>query len=380
MRILVLNYEYPPLGGGGGRVTQDLVSEWVKLGYKVDIITSQYKDLSKFENNGDINIHRVFVLNRKDRNSATLLSMLSFNISALIKGYKLSRKNKYSSINTHFVIPTGPVGFLLSKIFKIKNALDIHGGDIYNPNYKIKPHKNIFFKNIIKFLLNRADKIVAHSKDVKEKAIKYYKIKKDIKIIPIGYKPFKFQKVSRSDLGLKKNDFYLISVSRLIPRKRIDRIIKALDAIEDQNIKLLLLGDGPEQDNLKDIVNKYTLKDRVKFLGFVSEEKKYQYLNCADLFISVSEHEGFGINFQEALYCGLPIITTKSGGPESFLVNKKNALYVNSKNNTKEIANLILKLRKNKEFYNKIGQNNLELIKEFDLKKIANKYLQVLIK
>lgn len=379
MRILVLNYEYPPLGGGGGRVTQNLVGEWGKLSYKIDIITSRYKDLSKFENNGDINIHRVFVLNRKDQNSATLLSMFFFNISALIKGYKLCRENKYSIINTHFVIPTGPASFLLSKVFKIKNILDVHGGDIYNPNYRIKPHQNFILKNIVKFLLNEADKIVAHSKDVKEKAIKYYKIKKDIKIIPIGYKPYEFQKVSRNDLGLDENDFYMISVGRLILRKRIDRIIKALNKMKDKNIKLLIVGEGPEESSLKNLVKKYDLENRVQFLGFVSEEKKYQYLNCANVFISTSEHEGFGINFQEALYCGLPIISTRSGGPESFLVEKENTLYISESNDIKEIADLVLKLKEKKELCDKMSENNLELIRKFDLSKIAKEYLQTLI-
>ncbi len=375
MRILVLNYEYPPLGGGGGRVIQDLINEWIKLDYKIDIITSKYKNLLKYESKDSINIFRVKVLNRKDKNSATFLSMFTYNISALIKGYKLCRENKYEFINTHFVIPTGPVGYLLSKIFRIKNILDIHGGDIYNPNYKIKPHKNLLFKNIIKFLLNRANKIIAHSQDVKNKAIKYYKIKKEIKIIPIGYKPYEFKKVSRKNLDLSENIFYLISLGRLIRRKRIDRIIKALSNIEDKNIKLLIIGDGPEKESLEKLNKKYNLDNRVKFLGFVSERKKYQYLDCSDVFISTSEHEGFGINFQEALYCGLPIISTKSGGPRSFLIDRQNALYIENNDDYREIAKLILELKENRGLYRKIRENNVELIKEFNMKKIAGKYL-----
>ena len=383
MRILLLNYEYPPLGGGGGRVSKDLAEEWVKLGFKVDVISSEHLDFADKAYDlveadcadDGINVCRVKVLNRKDKNSATLLSMLTYNISAFIKGYKLCRKNKYEAINTHFVIPTGPVGFLLSKIFKIKNILDIHGGDVYNPNYKIKPHKNFVLKNIIKFLLNKADKIIAHSSDVKEKAAKYYKIKKEIKTIPIGYKPYNFQKVTRSVLNLSKEDFYLITVGRLIKRKRIDRIIKSLEKIESNKIKLLIVGDGPEKEKLDNLVKKLNLDKRIRFLGYISEEKKYQYLDCSDIFISTSEHEGFGINFQEALFCGLPIVTTKSGGPESFLINKENALYINKSDDLEEIAKLILELKENRELYRKIGGNNIELIKKFDMEKIAREYL-----
>ena len=321
MRILVLNYEFPPLGGGGGRVTYNLVNEWTRFGYKIDIITSKYKGLSSFETKNNINIYRVAILKRKNINSATILSMLSFVITCFIKGFQLCKKHRYDTLNTFFVIPTGPVGYLLSKIFKIKNILNIIGGDIYNPNYKIKPHKNIFLKSLIRFIINKASTVIAYSNDIKEKTFKYYNIDNHIKVIPIGYKPYKFKNVNRKYLSLNEKYFYLISVGRLVYRKRIDRIIKAISKLENNKIKLIILGNGPEKENLKNLTEKLNLKKRVIFLGFVSEEEKYQYLNYANAFISTSEHEGFGINFQEALYCGLPIILTKSGGPESFLIS-----------------------------------------------------------
>ncbi len=98
-------------------------------------------------------------------------------------------------------------------------------------------------------------------------------------------------------------------------RKRNSTIgIKALSRLNNSNVELLILGDGPEKVNLENLAFKLKIKNSIHFLGFVSEEKKFQYLSCSDAFISTSEHEGFGINFQEAIYCNLPIISTDCKG------------------------------------------------------------------
>lgn len=375
MRILILNYEFPPLGGGGGRVSQNLAEEWSHQGHQVDVVTSHFKNLPKFEKQSGFNLYRVSILGRKDIYTATFISMLSYLFSGFLKGWQLCRKDKYDVINTHFAIPTGPLGVFLSKIFRIKNILDIHGGDIYNPTRKISPHKNILFKQIVQWVLNNSDKIIAHSEDIKKQAIKYYQPMKEIIVIPLGFKPIKFKKVNRRELRLKDNVFYLISIGRLVKRKGYDYLIKALQSL-DSNVQLLLIGEGPERKRLESLAENLGISDRIKFLGFVSDEKKFQYLSVSDLYVLPSLHEGFGIVLQEAMYCGLPIITTKCGGPKDFLEDKKNALFIDSKSVNSCVAT-IQELKNNKDLAHRIGQTNKEKIKEFYIDKMAKKYLQL---
>lgn len=375
MKILILNYEYPPLGGGGGRVARDLAGEWVKMGHSVDVVTSHFKNLKKFERLNGVNIYRVPIFGRKDLWSATFLSMFAYLFSGFWRGFWLCRKNKYDLLNTHFAIPTGPLGLILSKIFHIKNILDLHGGDIYNPGRKTSPHKSWFYRVVVRWVLNNADKIVAHSRDVMEKTREFYQPRKKINIVPIGFKLPEFKKLTRRELDLEENKFYLVSVGRLVPRKRIDYTIEALSKICDLQIELLIIGDGPEKKKLENLAIKLNIATRVHFLGFVSEEKKFQYLFCADALISTSEHEGFGINFQEAMFCGLAIVADDRNGGGDFLRASKNTYFCDS-HDVSYIVNAIMCVKQNKCLLDENTRFDSNVISQFELKNIAQQYLQ----
>ena len=374
MKILFINHEFPPVGGGGGVGTCQIAEELGKY-HDVDVITSSFRGLKNYERKHNINIYRVPIINRKDKNTATLLSWLSFLPFCLWKGVKLVKQNRYDLVNTHFAIPSGLIGVILSKLFKIPHVLTIIGGDIYDPSKQSSPHTNRILKQIIKKILIETDRVVAISTDIKKRALKYYakRDKLDIAVIHYGLVKPIYKKISRTELDLSNENVLIISIGRLIKRKGLQYLIQALGKLKVENIELLIIGDGPERDNLVKLSKKEGISHIVNFLGPVWGEKKYQYLSISDLFVLPTLHEGFGIVFLEAMHCGLPIITTDNGGQTDFLTDGENGFLVPVKN-VDILAERLYLMCNDSNLRQKISNTNRNGIKNFYIETTARKY------
>jgi len=375
IKILIINYEFPPLGGGGGVATYDLALEWAKQG-QVDVLTSSYKGLESFEKVGDINVHRVRILFRKSRDAASFVSMLTYLPAAFFKGISLIRKNRYDVINTHFAVPSGPVGFVLGKMFGIPNVLSLHGGDIYDPSKKMSPHRSFFFSRVVRFVLNHADRIVAQSSNTRDNTIRYYSPRKPVEIIPLAFHAPADPKITRKAMGIAANEFMLITIGRLIKRKALDVLIEAVAGVRDKRVRLYIMGDGPEREFLEQKARECGAADRVVFLGYVSDEDKFKYISIADLFTLTSLHEGFGIVFMESMYFGLPVVSTNNGGQVDFLKHGDNALLIDV-GDVKACTAAIERFAGDRKLYYRCSKNNREAIKKFYADAVADKYIEI---
>jgi len=364
MRILVINYEYPPIGGGGGFVTRDILEHMVVLGHSVTIITTHYKGLKKYEKQNGVEIIRVPVLLRNKMEVASMPSMLSYFPSSFLYGIYNCNGHSYDVVNTHFTIPSGPTGHLLSRISGLPNVLSIHGGDIFDPSKALSPHKTPFLRNVVQFMLTKADVVVAQSSDTRENAYKYYNVNREIKIIPLGIKKPVFAKMTRYDFGLDHDEIVFCTIGRLIKRKNIDDTLVVLSGLKDRyKFKFLIIGEGPERAHLEGLVRRLGLEGLVSFWGNVSDEVKFQLLELSDCYISTALHEGFGLVFLEAMECGLPVICYNRGGQNDFLASGKTGFLVEF-GNKESFGKKVIELIRNAELRNSMSSYNRELVKK----------------
>ncbi len=372
MRILFCNYEYPPLGGGGGVINALLVQELAKR-HEVTVLTSQALGLPRESVENGLRVVRVPVFFRRQEAVANLASMLAFIQMGIAGGRNLLRQDQYDLINTHFVLPTGPVGDALSRYAGIPNVLTVHGGDLYDPSKFTSPHRHPLLRAWIRRLVKRADIVVGQSTNTLENLQRFYTSEVQGVRIPLGIQRPGAGPASRGDYGFPEDEFLLVTVGRLVPRKAITQLISMMEALRHQGVRLLIVGTGPEENLLKEESRKRQLEDRIYFMGQVGEDEKFGILQMSDSYVSTSQHEGFGLVFLEAMACGLPIVCYDCGGQTDFLQDQKTGYLVSLNNLTLFTSRCELLIR-NAELRKMIGENNRQCVEEYYIDRCALSY------
>lgn len=157
--------------------------------------------------------------------------------------------------------------------------------------------------------------VISPSEKTKETLLKYG-VKTPIYVIPTGldFSMFDMDHIHpetvaniRKTYGIQEDDKLIVYLGRIAEEKSIDIPIEGFRYVEDEHIKLMIVGDGPQLDDYRELAKKYHLEDKVIFTGKKNREEVPQYYACADCFVSASLSETQGMTFIEALACGLPV-------------------------------------------------------------------------
>ncbi|MCP2500359.1 MAG: glycosyltransferase family 4 protein [Deltaproteobacteria bacterium] len=377
MNILVINYEYPPIGGGGGVLCKDISEGIAAKGHRITVVTSHYGSLRKSENLHGVDIFRVPVLMRKKQTVASMASMISFVPMCIRKVKELMKCNSYDLINTQFAIPSGPAGQYISRKYNIPNVLTILGGDIIDPSKFLSPHNTFLLNQTVRKMLFGADRVVAESTDIKRNAQKYYGFDRQVDIVPPGIYPNTHPEMSRHALGLPADKFLFVTIGRLVKRKNLEDLLHVFQDVQKTTPSILLIiGDGPEKENLENLAKQLGIAGEIRILGRVSDAEKFQYLGVSDMYLSTAIHEGFGIVFLEAMECGLPVISYDRGGQTDFLREGKTG-YLVGLGNRKNFELKIKELLNSNPLRTEIGAHNKNYVKAFYIEHIADRYISI---
>src|SRR5690606_9948072 len=127
MRILILNSEYPPVGGGAGNASAHIAMQLAKMGHQISVVTSQFRGLPHEEQDGLIALHRVPSLRRRQDRSTPLEQMI-FLLSATLRCMKLIPRFQPDAVLAFFGIPSGMVAWLIKKRYGIPYVVSLRGG------------------------------------------------------------------------------------------------------------------------------------------------------------------------------------------------------------------------------------------------------------
>lgn len=183
------------------------------------------------------------------------------------------------------------------------------------------------------------------------------------------------QKDIRKELGLLDNDFLVLSVGELNKNKNQRIIIEALGCLKDNSIHYILCGKGNQFKELKRIAKERNIEKNVHFLGY--RRDVVDICSQVDVFAFPTYREGLGLAALEAMYCGLPLITSNSRGPIDFMHNGKNG-YICNPDDVNAFANAIENLKSNKLLRKKMGELNRKIVKPFCLEEVKEEILSLI--
>ena len=302
--ILVLNYEFPPLGWWAGPVSYDISKWYVDGGYNVDVVTMWFKGLPEYEVKDWIHIYRVKCW-RSKKEVCHPREQLTYLISWYFKIKELLKEKKYDWCHCHFLLPTGILALLLKKKFWLKYIVTSHWSDVpwYNPDRFTFLHK--FTPRILKKVINDSDTVVTPSNYLADLIMKNIKwINKVIQIIPNWIDTNRFVPIEKKKI--------ILWTGRLWPLKGFHLLAEAFSEIDDvDEYELHICWDGPLMDKLKEIQK--NSKNKIVLHWWIdNKSRKYvELLWKSKIYCLPSVSENGPVGILEWMSSGCSIITTR---------------------------------------------------------------------
>lgn len=367
MKILFLNYEYPPLGGGAGNATYHLLKEFSSYpSLKIHLITSSTKNYYEQQFSPNIRIFFVNINKKGSLHHQSYKNLVTYSWKSYLLAKKLNKEQCYDLTHAFFGVPCGCIAMKL----KMPYIVSLRGSDVPNHNPKLKKIYSLLNRQIRQTWIN-SQSLIVNSASLKEEAKKFLPL--DFKIIPNGIDTDYFQP------GKKQDDiFRVLFVGRLHQIKSIDLLIREWNIFLKNNPKtnaqLLLVGEGPEQEKLKRLGKELKINSKnLLFHNYCNKNKVRDYYQQSSVFALISKNEGMNNALLEAMACGLPIITTKTGDAELLI---KNNGFVIENTDANLIAKIFSHLKNNPQIITEMGQRSREIARKLSWSDVAKKYYE----
>jgi glycosyltransferase involved in cell wall biosynthesis len=371
MRVLILNSEYPPIGGGAGNACAHIARELARLGQEVTVLTAGYKGLPARQNDEGVRVIRLPGLRRMaDRSTAFEQSLFIF--SAALLGLPTLLHTRPQIALAFFGAPSGVVTWLWSLFFSLPYVVCLRGGDVpgFRPYDFERYHRRLAL--LLRHVWRRAAAVVANSQGLRDLG-KAFEPKVPIVVIPNGVNLEKFKVAERS-----WQPPHLLFVGRVVYQKGLDLLLDALGELKEKGWTLDIVGDGPRKEKLQAQARALGIFDRVNFLGWQNGDGLVRRYAQANLFVYPSRHEGMPNAVLEAMACGLPVLASHIAGNEELVTHKETGLLVPTEDATALCAALseLLPDSEMRERMGAAGRKHVEA--QYSWQRVSREYLELM--
>lgn len=367
MRIGIVLY---PTFGGSGIVATELGKELAKKNHEIHFITyTEPVRLGELRKN--IFYHEVTTSDYPLFKYTPYEQVLTSKLVDVVKFEKLDL------LHVHYAIPHASAAYMAQQILadqniKIPFITTLHGTDITLVG------KDPSFEPVINFSINKSNMVTAVSESLKKDTNALFKIKNKIEVVP--------NFICINEYKLENNDFYkkrfapnnekiICHISNFRKVKRIEDVLLSFEIISREvDVKLILVGDGPERSVLEKISRESKFKNNIFFLGSLKSTK--EVLNISDLFFLPSSTESFGLSALEAMACSVPVISTQTGGIPEVVIDGESG-FLSKVGDVEEMSRNALDILSNENNLSLFKENALKQAMKYDVKQILPKYEKI---
>lgn len=377
MRIAFFTNCYKPLVNGVVTSISSLKEAYERKGHEAYVFAPRVEDYVDQEKN----VFRYRSVNLTSKVKYPLPIPLSFRVKKIITEFNPD------IVHIHHPFLLSSVAIMYGKRLGIPKILTLHTQYEQYAHY-VSPIPERLTQEAIKMIIHnlsyKIDCITTPSESMRE-LIRSYGVKNRIEIIPnaihlISFKEddvFKRTEIKKK-YNLKEDDKIILFVGRVASEKSIDKIIKTLAIIKKRDIskvKLLIIGDGPAMDELKQLARTLKIEKDVIFAGTVSYEEIRHYYKMAYVFTIASTTETFGIVTIEALASGVPVLAVKAPGAVDILTDGVDGLLVD--NDVEKFANALEKIIREPELREKLSRGALKTSEKYSIDTISERMLNL---
>ena len=364
MKIAIVCY---PTFGGSGVVATELGLALAEHGHEIHFIT--YKQPVRLDLlSKNIHFHEVTVP------VYPLFHYQPYELALSSKLVDMVKLHKIEVLHVHYAIPHAYAGYMAKQMLAEENIFipmvtTLHGTDIT----LVGNHP--FYKPAVTFSINNSDIVTSVSQSLKEDTLRLFDIRKEIHVVPNFIDiPKKITSISNCQRGLmaEPHERIITHVSNLRQVKRVKDVIEIFDRIQKKiPAKLIMVGEGPEREACEKLCEKKGISEKVRFLGNSNEVDRI--LCFTDLFVLPSEKESFGLAALEAMACGVPVISSNTGGLPEVNIDGVSG-YLSEVGDVEEMAENALKILSSDEILQKFKLQAIESAMVYDTKKIVPLY------
>ncbi|NLW83429.1 MAG: glycosyltransferase family 4 protein [Phycisphaerae bacterium] len=365
----MLNYEYPPLGGGAAQAHQHLLKEYARRNdLWVDVLTAAETPQFRMETlTENVRLYRLG-LHKKNRHYWRKSEVVEWLFKANQYYKKLLHENSYDLVHAFFAFPSAYP--CLKTAGRIPYIVSLRGSDVPGFNVRLKLDY-VLLSGLFRRIWKNASAVIANSRGLAELA-RRFEPSLDYAVIPNGVDTDLFSPpASRTLSGRIK----LLTVCRLISRKRIDLQIETLDRLLKNQVdaELNIVGDGNLEAPLRTLAQSLGIADRVHFHGLLDFDQLPAVYRANHLFLMTSQHEGMSNAMLEAMASGLPVITAPCEGVAELIDHNGIVVPQPSPN---ELAAAIAELLAQPDRYAAMNRAAADKARQFSWAAVADQYVE----